>query len=949
MQRIAILLGSCFLANATLSLAYETETHALITRQAIQNSILANTPVGLTPLVTTYGLDRLEPNTPFSIYWQPSGNNLGPAPLNLYYMDGGFEGAISQVSGDSVSRNFDWPEAFEQCQMREFLRGTVDLQFQSLFANVVSVTSSAAASDTVLPIENWIVRGAIREDDIGLLTPLLSSVSHCGLEWTAATQYLDLTRSINHFYDPYWDRGLDTFGSHGKRAVDWALGFSDSFAYTTTPDDSRQNYYSYTDARNNLYWALTRQLNRQSGQFYTEIQREADAEDRTFALATTFRSLGDVLHLLEDMGQPQHTRDDPHAFINSQEQQAFEGYTNARILHQTDFNSYVSDFFGNDPPVLTVPPITGYPTVKFTTPARYFSTRNTVDAQPLQRLGLADYTNRGFFSGGTLPFATSNPNYGLQYALPPLPITDGDGNALNGYTKVPVDCPILTEYSSVSATTCAHYTHDVPDSIGAAADFTDALPGEFTQPPIASDSVFTRVLNTQEVAIGIEELDTMGNLTIPRAVGYATGMINYFFRGKIEVQAPSDGLIALVDDSVAHTDENGFAICSETVAAINPSGPAVCTANGVYGFTAVRLNIRNDTGYDTVTGDGQGSIQESGVHTPGDNLAVIPQLMSSTAPGQYAATCKIAPVGPNCPNMEPTIVAVARYHRNGCYKQDLSGERSFDGDGNPFIPSCADGLRTPFQEISVSNPLVISDTKLNVPPGGASTQTFDFSADPIPINATDLFIQVVYRGPLGQEDDGIAVGTLDVTEPMYLGIYNNNDYFFSNLILIQYADAQAESLVPVSYLPNSDMQVSMFFNGYKIFERNAASAPPGTAEPDYTVPVQRFVRVALLTTYGATYPYAVSVDQNGASMDEDVEADGLGGMVVQNSMEDGSGFLSLDYIRRERGVNLAWFAMGHTEANPSNGIPNPWKALTISPTLTGTPMKATVLHFPVDE
>jgi hypothetical protein len=50
MQRIAILLGSCFLANATLSLAYETETHALITRQAIQNSILANTPVGLTPL-----------------------------------------------------------------------------------------------------------------------------------------------------------------------------------------------------------------------------------------------------------------------------------------------------------------------------------------------------------------------------------------------------------------------------------------------------------------------------------------------------------------------------------------------------------------------------------------------------------------------------------------------------------------------------------------------------------------------------------------------------------------------------------------------------------------------------------------------------------------------------------------------------------------------------------
>ena len=29
--------------------------------------------------------------------------------------------------------------------------------------------------------------------------------------------------------------------------------------------------------------------------------------------ATLFRSLGDVVHLIQDMGQPQHTRNDPHA------------------------------------------------------------------------------------------------------------------------------------------------------------------------------------------------------------------------------------------------------------------------------------------------------------------------------------------------------------------------------------------------------------------------------------------------------------------------------------------------------------------------------------------------------------------------------------------------------------------------------------------------------------
>jgi hypothetical protein len=54
--------------------------------------------------------------------------------------------------------------------------------------------------------------------------------------------------------------------------------------------------------------------------------------------------------------------------------------------------------------------------------------------------------------------------------------------------------------------------------------------------------------------------------------------------------------------------------------------------------------------------------------------------------------------------------------------------------------------------------------------------TFDFRADPIPINATDLIIQVVYRGPMGEEIDGLAVGSFDVREATYLTLWNNTDY-----------------------------------------------------------------------------------------------------------------------------------------------------------------------------
>ncbi|QBB68886.1 hypothetical protein ELE36_00015 (plasmid) [Pseudolysobacter antarcticus] len=86
-------------------------------------------------------------------------------------------------------------------------------------------------------------------------------------------------------------------------------------------------------------------------------------------------------------------------------------------------------------------------------------------------------------------------------------------------------------------------------------------------------------------------------------------------------------------------------------------------------------------------------------------------------------------------------------------------------------------MRSAYQEISVSASQTVSVGQLD---GTAVLLTFDFSADPIPINATDLFLQVVYRGPLGDEQDGIAVGLVDVSEPTYVSILNHTDYVLKN-------------------------------------------------------------------------------------------------------------------------------------------------------------------------
>ena len=87
-------------------------------------------------------------------------------------------------------------------------------------------------------------------------------------------------------------------------------------------------------------------------------------------------------------------------------------------------------------------------------------------------------------------------------------------------------------------------------------------------------------------------------------------------------------------------------------------------------------------------------------------------------------------------------------------------------------------MRTDYQEISTSAPLTVAVGELDNLSDGVD-KFFDFSTDPIPVNATDLFIQVVYRGPLGSEASSVAVGILDVREPTFVTFWNNTDYWWN--------------------------------------------------------------------------------------------------------------------------------------------------------------------------
>ncbi len=52
---------------------------------------------------------------------------------------------------------------------------------------------------------------------------------------------------------------------------------------------------------------------------------------------------------------------------------------------------------------------------------------------------------------------------------------------------------------------------------------------------------------------------------------------------------------------------------------------------------------------------------------------------------------------------------------------------------------------------------------------------FDLSNDAIPLDAIDVYLQLVYRGRLGSEGDAVAVGFKDISEPTPIDIENDMD------------------------------------------------------------------------------------------------------------------------------------------------------------------------------
>jgi hypothetical protein len=330
---------------------------------------------------------------------------------------------------------------------------------------------------------DWLVEGSIREDDYK--TDL--SIVDCAPPENPPS---DIDRIRNHFYDPDTNLGMRFGPFTGVPAPDWATGEQGR------GPGSEQNQFSLLDAR--LY------------QLRSLI--EATREDRHRYAALMFRSLGHAIHILQDMAQPQHTRNDLHPACENAlsghvipEHSWYEDYIERRALGR--------QFLGRPTRPLS---IAGYPAPVLTTARSYFTHAN-------RRSGLADFSSHNFFSART--------NLGNLCGGREQPACRPDA-----YRTVDVPHSVTTLFGVRLEAPVRLLLHTAEDPI-TRAPIPDVA--------VSSWSVWNQHLESRGLlptySMNALNYDSISDVLLPRAAGYSAGLLDHFFAGRLDASVQPAG------------------------------------------------------------------------------------------------------------------------------------------------------------------------------------------------------------------------------------------------------------------------------------------------------------------------------------------------------------------------------------------------------------------------
>lgn len=313
------------------------------------------------------------------------------------------------------------------------------------------------------------------------------------------------TNSLHHFFDPLHGRGLSMetplFATPlGFSSPGWILGGKADDGPSPFTQD-----FSYADTAGYLYQALT-------------SPRQA-LRDTYFGLM--FRGLGHLVHHIQDMAQPQHVRNDIHCDKEA-----------SRLCSASDNPSHFEKYTDKHRTVIVTGVVPGNIPAYSTARDYWVNGEGT---------GMAEYTLSNFVSQGT--------NFEL----------DSTGG-LAGNSRYPLPAPVADRffYTRDLAGLLKESTVEEDEAKSILSSLDCRLPlvcemdfiashvidraGDITLNPRASSlSLLDDELRRRDLRAGLTVAYNRFNFhsaypyLMPRAIAYSAGLINHFFRGRLEI------------------------------------------------------------------------------------------------------------------------------------------------------------------------------------------------------------------------------------------------------------------------------------------------------------------------------------------------------------------------------------------------------------------------------
>lgn len=583
--------------------------------------------------------------------------------------------------------------------------------------------------------------------------PVLEWINLGGKYEDIPAWYLQYIRSANHFHNPLTDNGFSgVWGSgvgSGISAITW-MQLSPGLQLVG-------GSYAWSDVR----------------KYYIDALTATSLPTRETNFADTFRGIGQLMHLVEDMSVPEHTRDDGH-YRTARDQTTYEGWVSMTqslkpgipgpILNDAVANPvfFSSQFLANNQSQFT--------TLWLTAPvpvANLFDTNQYTGSNPQvtsnnPTIGLSEYSHANFLSPDTMwkyPYPAFDTNIQI-YEAPYYATTYSGTETVNRvYLRKTGDGDSI-EHLAVTDLYC----NAISSPADCGFDYSKAF--YFTE---GDEQVY------QDYASHL----------LPRAVGYSASLLQYFFRGQIEISLP-DRYVYAIADPFSGSFNKDFKVKAKNV-----------TANGEPMFGGqIQLVIK---------------YQDHGIN-----------------PIQYPDLTHLTSLPDSLTNPSPMN-----------FKYIVIPEKNLTN----YIPS--------------DNPVEL---------------TFDLSTagSSIPYTASDISIQVVFKGSLGNEpDSAVAVGYKDISEPTPLDFSNDLDQICLSGIPTLWSSPTAVTFAQNN--PNSDLYSH---NLSKIFIKFSSPQATKVVSPtDYNVsfsniPPGYYGRVYFLSD---TAGYHISLIDNVEPVDSTID------------------------------------------------------------------------------